>query len=279
MTLQNLAGLFPRGYTNDWAVGHFNVHNHEFMRAVIDAAEAEQAPAILAIGMLSIKYMGLAPLFAAARNMATSSPVPLAIHLDHARDLATVKQALELGFTSVMFDGSYLSYEENVAQTRKVVTMAHAAGATAEGEIGILPPSMEQMDATTFTRPEQAAEFADTTGVDFLAVSLGSVHGMQTKGATLDLDLLSRLNESLRCPMVLHGASGVIDTDIRAAIGCGIRKVNVNTELKIAFKNRLRAAMATDEPIDLLTDLREGMDAVREACRNRIRTFGSNGEA
>ena len=279
MSLTNLGGLFAPNDKSAWAVGHFNIHNHEFIRAVIDAAEEEQAPAILAIGKMSIDHMGMEPIFMAARGMAQASAAPLAIHLDHARDLKTVQQALDLGFTSVMFDGSHLPYQENLDQTCRMVEMARRYGASAEGEIGVLPPSLENMDKDSFTRPEQAVEFARTTGVDYLAVSLGSVHGMQVKGATLDLELLGSLNEQLDCPMVLHGASGVVDEDIKASINQGIRKINVNTEFRVAYKKALKNLLDSSAQADTFELLQAGMAAVKAACRNRIRVFGASGKA
>jgi len=279
MAIVNLNQLFANGTDVDWAVGHFNVHNHEFLRAVIDIADQEKAPTVIAIGMASIRYMGMAPIFAAARQMAEEAAVPLSIHLDHARDIRLVKQALDLGFTSVMFDGSDLPYDENIDLTRKVVHMAHKVGASAEGEIGILPPSLDQIGSDGFTDPQEAVDFVKATGVDFVAVSLGSVHGMQTPGAHLDLGLLAALYKSLDCPMVLHGASGVVDQDIQGAIKSGIRKVNINTLLKVVFKDGLNESLAAAPEGDLLADLDAGMSGVRAAVIERIRILGSKGKA
>jgi len=279
MSIVNTNQLFPEDHDSNWAVGHFNVHNHEFIRAVIEATEIERAPAILAIGMGSIKYMGMSSLVSAARDMAEQSETPLAIHLDHARELDTVKEALDLGFTSVMIDGSSRPYGENVQITRQVVEMAHTAGASAEGEIGVLPPDLTDINKKLFTSPKTAVQFARDTGVDFLAVSVGSVHGMQTQGASLDIALLSQLNDELDCPMVLHGASGVIDHDIQEAISNGVRKINVNTHLKVVFKRFLIESYQLDQSKDFLVDLRGGINCVRDAVQERIQVFGATGKA
>lgn len=270
--------IYALDSARDWAVGHFNIHNHEFTRAILDAAQAEQAPVILAIGEGSIEYMGLKPLFVAAKAMAADYDIPVAIHLDHGKNVDLVKQAVDLGFSSVMFDGSSLPYDENVRLTCQVVEMAHAAGASAEGEIGGLPPTLEEVSKDALTRPNEAVSFYEDTKVDALAVSLGSVHGIKSQCASLDCALVEDLASKIACPLVLHGASGVLDDDVRKAVKAGIQKINVNTGLKVAMKRELTRIFA-DENTDLLADLRGGMECVRNVVRAKIRLFGSNGKA
>ena len=262
-----------------WAVGHFNIHNQEFIRAVVRAAEQEQSPAILAVGMMSVKYMGLEPLISACQSISQETSVPIAVHLDHARDLDIVKEALELGINSVMFDGSSLDFDENVEKTTNVVQMAHDFGATAEGEIGIVPHGTESVSQAQMTDPALAVEFAERTGVDFLAVSLGSVHGMKSAATSLDQSLLQQLHEQIPVPLVLHGASGVIDEQISQAIEHGIRKINVNTGLKVVLKNFLSNRFAEESESDLLQDLDLGMAAVADSVARRMRLFGSSNRA
>lgn len=264
---------------NPWAVGHFNIHNQEFIRAVVRAADQERSPAILAVGMLSVKYMGLEPLISACQVISKETDVPIAVHLDHARDVDVVKQALDCGINSVMFDGSALDYEENVEKTTKVVQMAHEFGATAEGEIGIVPHGTASVSEADMTNPARAVEFAERTGVDFLAVSLGSVHGMKTAGASLNQDPLQQLHQQIPVPLVLHGASGVVDDHIKAAVENGIRKINVNTGLKVVLKNFLSDKLAKDPDSDLLDDFDLGMDAVNASVAARMRLFGSSNKA
>jgi ketose-bisphosphate aldolase len=277
----NPCTLNQLGITRDtpWAVGHFNIHNQEFIRAVVSAAEAERSPAILAVGMMSVKYMGLEPLISACRSISRETSVPIAVHLDHARDLDIVREALELGINSVMFDGSSLDFEENVEKTTNVVQMAHDFGATAEGEIGIVPHGTESVSQAQMTDPALAVEFAERTGVDFLAVSLGSVHGMKSAATSLDQSLLHQLHEQIPVPLVLHGASGVIDEQISLAIDHGIRKINVNTGLKVVLKSFLSRRFAEESESDLLQDLGLGMEAVRESVARRMRLFGSSNRA
>ncbi len=262
-----------------WAVGHFNIHNLEFTRAVVRAAESERSPAVLAVGMLSIKYMGLEALINACKVISMETDAPIAIHLDHARDVAIVKQALSLGINSVMFDGSALSYEENVDKTSQVVKMAHDCGATAEGEVGIIPHGDARVNKDDMTDPTMAVEFAERTGVDFLAVSLGSVHGMKTAGASLDQELLQSLHRQVPVPLVLHGASGVVDGHLANAVANGIRKINVNTRLKVVLKKFFTSRLTRKQEADLLEDYELGMDAVAKAVAERMRLFGSSGKA
>ncbi len=261
-----------------WAVGHFNIHNQEFIRAVVRAAEQERSPAILAVGMMSIKYMGLAPLVSSCQIICRETDVPVAIHLDHARDLGIVKESLDLGINSVMFDGSALSYEENVKKTTEVVKMAHDCGATAEGEIGIVPHGNAKVSDADMTDPARAVEFAERTGVDFLAVSLGSVHGMKSAGTSLNQDLLKTLHQQIAVPLVLHGASGVVNEHILSSVTHGIRKINVNTNLKVVLKDMLSAHLVDSPDSDLLEDLEMGMEAVTESVAERMRLFGSSGK-
>ncbi len=277
----NPCNLTQLGVTREspWAVGHFNIHNLEYVRAVVRAAAAERSPAILAVGMLSIKYMGLAPLIQACQTISRETEVPVAVHLDHARELGVVREALDLGINSVMFDGSALSYAENVEKTTEVVKMAHDLGATAEGEVGIVPHGAAQVSAEDMTDPARAVEFAERTGVDFLAVSLGSVHGMKRAGTSLNQALLQELHQQVPVPLVLHGASGVIDSQIQAAVANGIRKINVNTGLKVVLKRHLTAHLASRPESDLLDDFEGGMAAVAQSVAQRMRLFGSSGKA
>ena len=277
----NPCNLNQLGVTREsaWAVGHFNIHNQEFITAVVKAAEQERSPAILAVGMMSIKYMGLEPLISSCRIMSRETDVPVAVHLDHARDLDIVRQALDLGINSVMFDGSALSYEENVRKTTEVVKMAHDCGASAEGEIGIVPHGTAVVNEADMTDPARAVAFAEQTGVDFLAVSLGSVHGMKSAETSLNQELLKTLHDQIPVPLVLHGASGVLDEHISAAVANGIRKINVNTGLKVVLKEALNEQFQTSPDSDLLADLEKGMDSISASVAKRMRLFGSSNKA
>ncbi len=273
----NATDLLALSPSQDWAVGHFNIHNYEFARAIAEAARLENSPAIMAIGMGSVRYAGMYPLFAIAQAVNQDYNVPICLHLDHAKEIDVVRQALKMGFSSVMFDGSALPHAENLRITAEVVKMAHDHGATAEGEIGVVPMEAKALSKDDFTSPEALIEFVEKTGVDFVAVSFGSAHNMTTQEAGLDLDLLKKLHDEIKIPFVLHGASGVIDADLAKAVQIGLRKVNVNTAMKVAMANSFRTSLI-DPKLDLLPALSMGTSAVTRLVRAKMKLFGSAGK-
>lgn len=278
MSLVNMNELFPKSYDGSWAIGAFNVHNLEFIRAVIEAAEMERSPVTLAIAPLSIKYLGLEMLGTAALEAADRAKVPVAVHLDHARDLEVVDRALRLGFSSVMFDGSDLPLEENIKQSWKMAETARSFNASSEAEVGILSQFGAE-DSSHFTDPTAAERMISETDVDFLAVSVGTVHAMPSQGARVDLKLLSQLHSSLTVPMVLHGSSGVVDEDIGPAIRNGIGKVNIGTYLKGIFTANLQKKLNCSDPGDLFDYMPDVVAAIREGVRQKLRLLGSSGVA
>lgn len=278
MSLVDLDGIFPQNTDESWAVGAFNVHNQEFIRAVLEAAELEKSPVMLAVATVSIEYIGFESLGSAALVAAKRATVPVAVHLDHARNLDLVYRALELGFTSVMFDGSSRPFEENLELTAEMVRTAYDYSASTEGEVGIMPHADKGGNAIE-TDPEMAVRFARETGVNLLAVSAGSVHGMRSQGARLNLNLLKALGERLPCPTVLHGSTGIVDEDVKSAIRYGTRKVNIGTGLKVAFAEGIKQTLSADANTDALKFLRIGTDRIREFVRGKIRLLGSSGKA
>ncbi|MCQ8898452.1 MAG: class II fructose-bisphosphate aldolase family protein, partial [Hadesarchaea archaeon] len=251
-------------------------------------------------------YGGLRLLATAVRTVAEDLPVPLALHLDHGEDLETVSRCLEAGFTSVMIDGSHLPFRENVALTRKAVELAHPRGVSVEGELGRLAgmeeKSVEEREAL-LTDPAQAEEFVRLTGVDSLAVSIGTSHGAyKFRGEPrLDFERLKLIRERVEVPLVLHGASsvppwavekasrygaqlqgakGIPEEHLRRAISLGIAKVNIDTDLRLAFTATVREVLATSpgefDPRKILGPAREAM---KEVVREKMRLFGSSGRA
>lgn len=266
----------------DWALGQFNVHNIELALSAIRAGEAENAPLILAVGPSTVQFLeDISPLIAAIHKMIEKSKVPIALHLDHARSLELVRQALDLGFSSVMFDGSSLPFEENVRLTAEVAEMGHACGASVEGEIGIVPMEGALTDdaAENNTDPEKAALFAQETKIDLIAVSVGSVHGMQSQNSSIDCELIKELSTKLNRPQVLHGASGVRDEFYPEAIRGGIRKININTMLQVRFRNAVSKTLNDTPDIGMLSAWTTGMQAVYECVRERIRCFKASNKA
>lgn len=248
----------------------FNVVHLETAEALAGAADDTGMPLILQISENCAAYHGaLAPVAAAVSAIARAADAPIAVHLDHAVSEALALEAIDLGFGSVMFDGATLPFAENVAATRRVVEAAHAAGVLVEAELGEIGGKDGAHAPGVRTDPLEAAQFADATGVDALAVAVGSSHAMTDRTAVLDLELIARLHKAVDIPLVLHGSSGVDDENLRAAVAAGIAKVNIATQLTKQYTQAVRRALA-DRPalVDSRTYTRAGRDAVRaEAAR------------
>jgi len=272
-----------------FAVGAFNANTLEQLQAIVMAAADEQAPVIVQISHHALQYLGsgnpvlgMRYIAEMGRVAAESVPVPVALHLDHGTKDEVI-QAIAGGFTSVMFDGDELTFEENVTTTVGLRDMAHAMGVCIEAEIGAVPRAdgAEKIDhETELTRPEDAAEFARATGIDTLAIAIGSVHAIRYKHVSLDLERLRAIRAVVDLPLVLHGSSGVIDRDIAQAIQGGICKVNTATQLTQSFTGAIRAKLAEDtaEP-DPRKYLGPAREAMREAVRARMRFLGVSGKA
>src|SRR4030067_3838638 len=246
---------------NGYAVGAFNVQNLESVQAVAEAATEEKSPAILQITPSVIKYAGLPYISGLVKTAAQLSPVPLAMHLDHGEDFDTAAKCVDAGFTSVMIDGSFLKFEENIALTKRVVDGAHPKGVSVEAELGRLAgveeSTVEEKDAV-LTDPAVAKDFVERTGVDTLAVAIGTSHGAYKFKAVpkLDFERLKLISKNVTLPLVLHGASsvpawiiekaakygaelggakGIPEEHIQKAISLGIAKININTDRRLAF--------------------------------------------
>jgi tagatose 1,6-diphosphate aldolase GatY/KbaY len=236
------------------AAGHalaaFSVYNLETTQAVVAAAERTGLPVLIGAGSSAFAHAGREPLARTALEAAAASSVPVGVHLDHCRDLDEIDACLELGYSSVMFDGSKLPFTENVEHTRAAAERAHAAGAWVEGELGGVPGDEDTSEAaaaaTAMTDPEEAARFVDETGVDVLAVAVGNVHGLAAGVTRIDLDRLTAIADACPVPLVLHGASGVDRDVLRAAAAAGVVKFNVNTELRRAFFDALERDLPAD---------------------------------
>jgi fructose-bisphosphate aldolase, class II len=261
-----------------YAVPAFNIFNLEMLQAAYRAAEAERAPVIVQISPRSIAYAGLRPLAALAAALAEKVSVPIVLHLDHGPGLAECQAALDEGFTSVMYDGADLPYTENVSRTRTVVAAAHARGAAAEAELGQVGHARHEEQPADLTDPEEAGRFARETGVDALAVAIGTVHGMTETGAILDVERIADLARHVDAALVMHGSSGVDDDTLVRAVQAGIRKVNLSTALQRVFMDTLRrSASAPGHETDARAVLGDAREAVMEAARHRIRLVGAAG--
>lgn len=269
--------LLRTAQTEGCAVGAFNVYNLEQVTAVCRAGEREGAPVIVQAGSSAFRYAGAKQLAALALAAADASSSPVGVHLDHALDEDEIRACLSWGYSSVMVDGSGLAFEDNVALTRRVVLAAHAMDVWVEGELaGISGDEDRSVDAApgALTDPGAAAEFVERTGVDALAVAVGNVHGIGERPVDLDFQRLEAIRRQVEVPLVLHGASGLPGSQLERAIACGVCKLNVNTELRRAYRSAA-VATAEDPPPgdDLTTFLAPVVAAVEEVARAKIRAF------
>ncbi len=284
MPLVSGSTLFMAAEKGGYAVGAFNVNNLETLTAIVAAAEGEKSPVILQASQGAIKYAGLEYIVAMARVAAARAAVPIALNLDHGTSFDQAMQCVRAGFTAVMVDGSRLSYDENAALVRRVVEVGRAVGVSVEAELGRIGGTEDDISVTdreaAFTEPETAARFVAETGCDALAVAVGTAHGVYKGEPKLDFDRLAAIDRLVGPPLVLHGASGVPDDAIREAIRLGVRKINIDTEIRLAFAGSVRRTLAHNEgvydPREILSPARRAME---EVVREKIRLFGSAGRA
>jgi fructose-bisphosphate aldolase class II len=249
-------------------LGAFNVIQLEHAEAIVAGAEAAGRPTVLQLSENAVRYHGaLAPIGLAMLAIADAADVPVVVHLDHATDVELVAQALALGFTSVMFDGSVLPVEENLATTRGVVERAHALGVSVEAEIGEIGGKDGVHAPGVRTRPEDAGQFVAATGIDAVAVAVGSSHAMTTRTARLDLELIASIRDAVPVPLVLHGSSGVPDDHLREAVAAGMTKINISTHLNGTFTGAAREVLAADPA---LVDPRKYLGAARTATAREV---------
>jgi len=289
-----------------YAVGAFNIQNLESLQAVVTAAEEEKSPVIVAVTPSTIDYAGLQYIADLVKNAARFAAVPISLHLDHGKDVETVIRCLDEGFTSVMIDASHLDFEENIAATGKVVEVAHRRKVPVEAELGRLVRvddfSVQEKEAI-LTDPQVAREFVDRTNVDALAVAIGTSHGAYkfTAEPRLDFKRLTEIRDHVQVPLVLHaasgvsfsmvekateygaklaGAKGVPDESIQKAIALGIAKINIDTDLRLAFTATVREILSTSpaefDPRKILGPAR---DAMKNVVRGKMRLFGSSEKA
>ena len=276
--------LLSKAKEQGYAVGAFNTNNLEITLAIVEAAVAERSPAILAVSPGAMKYAGVAYLAAIAKVASGSVGVPLSLHLDHGTSMEDVEAALEHGFSSVMIDGSRLPFEENVSLTRKVVELAREKGVSTEGELGRLVGvedsiSVDEREAS-MTDPDQAEEFVERTGVDALAVAIGNAHGWYRGRPDLDFDRLREIKSKVSNFLVLHGASGIPDDMIREACSIGVDKINIDTEVRDAFRQAVAGFVsANPDVIDPRKILMPAREAMREVVARKMRLFGCAGKA
>ncbi|MET0698228.1 MAG: class II fructose-bisphosphate aldolase [Mycobacterium sp.] len=264
MPLARTGDLVAAAYRSGTGLVAFNVITLEHAEAIAAGAAAAGAPVILQISENAVKFHGgrVGPIAAAAVAVAAETPTPVSVHLDHVEDRDLLYATADAGVSSVMFDASKLDYRDNVAATKAAVDWAHANSLYVEAELGEVGGKDGAHAPGVRTDPGAAAEFVAATGVDALAVAVGSSHAMATRTAALDFDLIARLRAAVAVPLVLHGSSGVADRDLRTAVSAGITKINVGTLLNVAFTAEVRSYLAADA---MVTDPRRYLAPARDA--------------
>lgn len=284
MPFVTVSELLKKAEAGGYAVGAFNCNNMEIVQAIVVAAEAENAPVIMQASQGAIKYAGIDYITAMARLAAEQARVPVALHLDHGTSFEQCMQCIRAGFSSVMIDGSKLPLADNIALTLKVLDVARAVGVSVEAELGKIGGTEDDIHVSEkeafFTDPWEAEVFVRETGVDALAVAIGTAHGQYKGIPELDFPRLEKIRSLVNIPIVLHGSSGVPDDAVREAIRLGVRKVNIDTNIREAFVAAARKVMA-DKPkeIDPRKMLGPAREAATEVIREKIRVFGSSGKA
>lgn len=268
------------------AVAALNFYNAETLIAHMRAANALNESIILQTTEATINYLGLRMIMGMANAAAHQLEQPVALHLDHGSSYDLVARCIDEGYTSVMIDGSKLPFNDNSALTRRVVDLAHAHGVSVEGELGHVGQNSESKTASPFTEPADATRFVSETGVDALAVAIGTAHGFYKGEVKLDFGRLKEIRAAIpQTPLVLHGGSGVSAQLLRESIACGIRKINFGTELKNAFTGAVKASLSSSDDIDLRRTFAPAISAVEEISRSKIqicsqpayeRDFGSS---
>lgn len=275
MPLTATADLIRDAVAERRGIAAFNVIHLETAEALAAAAETAQRGIILQISENCVKYHGgLAPIALGALAIARASDAPIAVHLDHAEDPQLARAAVDLGFGSLMYDGSGLDYADNVDETTRIVEYAHARGAFVEAELGAIGGKDGAHAPGVRTDPGEARSFVEETGVDALAVAVGSSHAMTERVASLDLELIARIHQTLAVPLVLHGSSGVPDDQLVSAISAGMTKINVSTHLNGVFTRAIRGYLAENpEVVDSRRYVAAGRAAVSDEAARLITLF------
>ena len=301
MTLKTNLFLQKQAQKKRYAIGAFNVNNLEIIKAIISSAEELKSPIILQTTQGAIKYAGLDNLKSLVINESKKTNIPISLHLDHGKDIEMIKKCIRLGYSSVMYDGSQEDYDINVRNTKKIVDFAHKKGVSVEAELGILAGIEDDIKSKkiVYTNPEQAKDFVDKTGVDTLAVAIGTSHGAyKFEGRSkLKIEILKQIRKKINTPLVLHGASsvplslrnnlkktgfsinnahGVNDSQIKEAIKNGITKVNIDTDLRLAFTYALRNFFKNNnKEFDPRKIMNPVMNELKKIVNHKIRLFGS----
>lgn len=282
--LYNMKELLTIAKENKFAVPAFNIGSLEILRAVMEVAEETNSPVILEIHPLEIEYL-TDPFVLTVKEYAHKAKVPVVIHMDHGSTIYDVMRSIKNGYTSVMIDASSLPYEENVTLTKQVVELAHKVNVSVEAEIGTIGAmnyETEGVDNVLYTDPAQAKDFVERTGIDCLAVAIGTAHGLYPKNFTpkLNLELLEILNKEVDIPLVLHGGSGNPDEEVTASVSLGVSKVNISSDVKSVFFKKCHELLNENpnqyEPCDLFP---ECINEAKNVIRHKLNVLKTTGKA
>lgn len=281
--LVNMKEMLEKAKEGKYAVAHFNINNLEWARFILEACEEQKSPVILGVSEGAIKYMGgysVVSFVVHGLVQELGITVPVALHLDHGSSFENCKHAIDAGFTSVMIDGSKLSLEENVKMTSEVVAYAHPNYVTVEAEIGCIGGEEDGVASESLYATVEDSITLAQTGIDFLAPALGSVHGLYKGEPNLNFERMEEISKVTELPLVLHGGTGIPDAQIKQAIACGICKLNINTELQIAWSNAVRIFLEKDKDVyDPRKIIKSGEDAMKDAIKKKLELLGCIGKA
>jgi len=287
MALINMKDLLVHAKQNKYAVGAFNITNLDFVEHIMDAAVESNSPVIMQLAEAHFRYLNLEDVAPVLVNAAKNVSIPVCVHLDHGKSLKTMVRAIRAGFTSIMYDGSEHPLDENIKNTSEVVKIAHSVGVSVEGELGNIGGEAVGVEAATphsaseefYTRVEDAVRFADETGLDTLAISIGNVHGLYKGDPKLDFDRLKAIRDAVNIPLVLHGGSGIPDDDFRKAISLGICKINFYTGISQAAMARVHNFIEEHPKSISYPDLAKlAMNELKKVVMDRMDVFGSKGQ-
>ena len=278
--LANATEMLKKAKENKYAIAHFNINNLEWTRFILEEVEANQSPVILGVSEGAAKYMGgfyTVSCLVRALMYDLKTTVPVALHLDHGSSVESCYAAIDAGFTSVMIDASKYSLEENIRMTKEVVHYAHSKGVSVEAEVWHIGGSEDNVSSSVaYCEVADAVELAQTTGIDFFAPALGSVHGIYKGEPKLDFDRMQEIARLTNLPLVLHGGSGIPDEKIKKGIACGICKLNINTDLQIVWSKAVREFLQENESVyDPRKIIKAGEQALKAEVRKKLELLGS----
>lgn len=279
MNLVPMADILQDAHKRTYGVGGFNINNMEFLQGIIRGAEELNSPLILQASEGAIRYIGMDYVIKMVEAATDKTSIPVALHLDHGSSFESIMNCIRAGFSSVMIDASKKEFEENIALTKKVVEAAHSVGVSVEAELGTIggtedDHTVDEKDAM-YTDPDQALEFVERTGVDALAIAIGTAHGVYAGEPELDFERLKTIKKLIDMPVVLHGASGISAEDLNTAVGYGVNKVNVNTDFQQSFTAKIKEVFAEKpELYDPRKYCGPGRDAITEKVKEKIKNVG-----